>query len=207
MAKFAIEREIYAQGFLAIAGVDEVGRGCLAGPVVAGAVILNPERIPKGIKDSKLLSALQREKLSVEIKETALAFAIGVGEVDEIDTINILNASKLAMIRAIDALLHRPDFLLLDGNFKISYALPQRPVVKGDQLSASIGAAAIIAKVFRDEMMRNFDSRFPGYLFAENKGYGSEVHRKALMEKGPCAIHRKSFSWTPVRSPSESTVS
>lgn len=198
MAKFAIEREIHAQGFLAIAGVDEVGRGCLAGPVVAGAVILNPENIPNGIKDSKLLSASQRERLSVEIRETALAFAIGVGEVDEIDRINILNASKLAMIRAVDQLQRRPDFLLLDGNFKISYALPQRPVVKGDQLSASIGAAAIIAKVFRDEMMRDFDSRFPGYLFAENKGYGSEVHRKALMDKGPCAIHRKSFSWTPV---------
>jgi len=198
MENFSIEREVHAQGFRFVIGLDEVGRGCLAGPVVAGAVILNPENIPLGIKDSKQLTKIQREKMAVKIKSCALAFAIGIAEVEEIDSINILNASKLAMVRAIDSLSISGDFLLIDGNFKIPHPLPQRSVVKGDQLSASIGAAAIIAKVFRDEMMSHFEGQYPGYLFAQNKGYGSHAHRVALTQKGPTPIHRKTFSWSAV---------
>lgn len=195
---FEAERSIHKQGFRLIAGVDEVGRGCLAGPVVAAAVILNPEKIPKGLNDSKLLSPKKREELNVIIRETALCFAIGVGEVEEIDRINIFNSSKMAMIRAVKGLAHAADFLLIDGNFTIPIALKQQFIIQGDQKSVSIAAASIVAKVFRDKMMTDFETQYPGYDFASNKGYGSLAHRKALGKQGECPIHRKSFEWTPV---------
>lgn len=198
MATYVLEQQLGDQGFRFVVGLDEVGRGCLAGPVVAGAVCLDPKSIPKGIQDSKMLTALQRERLDKEIRERAVAYAIGVAAVEEIDRINILQASKLAMCRAIATLQVETDYLLIDGNFAIDSEIPQRAVVKGDQLSVSIAAASIVAKVFRDRMMAEFDQTYPGYLFAQNKGYGSEAHRKAIQEKGPTPLHRKSFSWTPV---------
>jgi ribonuclease HII len=181
-----------------VAGVDEVGRGCLAGPVVAAAVILPLDRIPLGVDDSKKLSAKQRVSISAEIKRCAISYAIGIGEVDEIDTVNIFVASKMAMVRAVSQLDPSPDILLVDGNFRIEHKLPQIPIVKGDQISVSIAAASILAKVFRDSMMEQFDGVYPGYHFAKHKGYGSRDHRIVLQAKGPTPIHRKSFSWTPV---------
>lgn len=195
---FQIEMSLHARGFVRVAGLDEVGRGCLAGPVAAGAVIFEASRIPEGIKDSKQLTAMQREKLAVEIEASAVAFAVAIAEVDEIDSMNILNASKLAMIRALQKLTQTADYLLIDGNFNITYPLPQMKVVRGDQISVSIAAAAILAKVYRDRLMGDLDKRYPGYLFAKNKGYGSEAHRMAIKKIGPCDIHRKSFSWSPV---------
>ncbi len=193
------ETECLKRGYCFIAGVDEVGRGCLAGPVVAAAVILSADKVPKGINDSKKLSAKQRETLDLAIRETAVAFAIGVGDVLEIDTINILQSSKRAMLRAVAALKPKADFLLLDGNFKIDSRLPQKCIIGGDRISVSIAAASIIAKVYRDALMREMDTKYPGYCFAQNKGYGSIEHRRALEALGPTEIHRKSFSWTPVR--------
>ncbi len=200
------EQECINQGYQCIAGLDEVGRGCLAGPVVAAAVVFSPEKIPQGLMDSKKLSAAQRERLDVEIRQLALGFAIGVGEVEEIDTINILNASKNAMVRAVDGIKTvKPDFLLVDGNFKIPHALPQKFIIKGDQISVSIAAASIIAKVYRDNLMREFESLYPGYHFAQHKGYGSEAHRRAMQEKGITPIHRKTFSWKPISGHRSST--
>ena len=186
------------EGHRYVAGVDEVGRGCLAGPVVAAAVILSIDKIPPGIDDSKKMSAKNRELVAIEIERCAVAFAIGVGEVDEIDSLNIFVASKLAMARAVDRLKIRPDMLLVDGNFRIEHPLRQFSIVKGDQISVSIAAASIIAKVFRDKLMSDFDGQYPGYLFAKHKGYGSKEHRMALQEKGMSPIHRKSFHWTQV---------
>ncbi len=172
--------------------------GCLAGPVVAAAVILRLEDIPRKIDDSKALTALQRVKLDIEIRKRAVAFAIGSASVEEIDTINILQAARLAMARAVRALAILPDLLLIDGRFRIDHDCEQLTLIKGDHLSVSIGAASIIAKVHRDTLMAEMDSHFPGYGFAKHKGYGSHFHRVCLMEKGPSPIHRKSFSWTPV---------
>lgn len=172
--------------------------GCLAGPVVAAAVILNPSQIPDEINDSKKLSEKKRKIISVEIKKTALAFAIAHAEVEEIDRINIFQAGKLAMKRAIEKLQLLPDFILLDGRGTLDVAIPQKAIIKGDSLSLSIGAASIIAKVYRDEWMERFEQEYPGYGFAKHKGYGSVLHRKNLQEKGRSPIHRKSFSWTPV---------
>lgn len=192
------ENEYLEKGYKCIAGVDEVGMGCLAGPVVASAVILDLKKIPEGITDSKKLTAKKREVLSEQIQETALGFAIASATVEEIDTINIYHAAKLAMKRAVEKLKPAADFLLIDGRGKIESAIPQIAIVKGDFLSVSIGAASILAKVFRDNLMRDMDTKFPGYGFASHKGYGSVVHRKALQEKGTTPHHRKSFSWTPV---------
>ncbi len=193
-----IEAALWAQGYLHVCGVDEVGMGCLAGPVVAAAVILNPLNIPHGIRDSKELSAKKREALDTEIRTHALAFAIAHSTVDEIDSINILQASRLAMKRAISQLSKPAHYLLIDGRFRLDIELPQQALVGGDGLSVSIGAASIIAKVFRDKWMGEIDGEFPGYGFASHKGYGSVAHRKALGEKGITPWHRKSFSWTPV---------
>lgn len=185
-------------GYCAVAGVDEVGRGCLAGPVVAGAVILPMEGIPAGVNDSKLLSPKKREILSLQIKEIAVCFAIGFSTPEEIDSINILQASLLAMRRAVEKLNPPADCLLIDGKDAIGIRLFQKSVIKGDQLSVSIAAASIIAKVYRDEWMGEFDLLYPGYEFARHKGYGSEEHRRNIQKNGPTPIHRKSFSWTPV---------
>lgn len=199
------EAEFHARGFACVAGLDEVGRGPLAGPVVAAAVIL-----PRGcgddeIKDSKLLSPKQREKLAPRIQQYAECWAIGVVEVEEIDRINILRASLLAMAKALDGLKSPPDCLLIDGNQTIPAELfqncalssYQKSIVKGDQLCLSIAAASIVAKVARDRMMVDYDRRYPGYGFAAHKGYGSAAHLEALRRHGPSPIHRRSFR--PVR--------
>lgn len=193
-----IEASLWVQGYTHVCGIDEVGMGCLAGPVVAAAVILNPQTIPKGIRDSKVLTAKRREELDTEIRSTALAFAVAHATVEEIDTINILQAARLAMKRALTTLTAPAQYLLIDGRFPLDYDLPQQALIKGDGLSVSIGAASIIAKVHRDKWMAEIDNEFPGYGFASHKGYGSLEHRKALGEKGATPWHRKSFSWTPV---------
>ena len=193
-----IELECRSQGYQCIAGVDEVGMGCLAGPVVACAVILNMGQIPKGINDSKKLSASVRSRLDLEIRQTAVAVCVGMASVEEIDTVNILQAAKAAMVRAIQGLSLPPDLILIDGRGRIEINKPQIPIVKGDQKSVSIAAASIIAKVYRDKWMAEVERLYPGYGFAGHKGYGSVAHRMALQEKGRCVLHRKSFSWTPV---------
>lgn len=196
--KIKFERECTQLGHCYVAGVDEVGMGCLAGPVVAAAVILRLDDIPKGIDDSKKLTAKKREELDVEIRSRAVCFSIGSATVEEIDTVNIFHAAKLAMVRAVEGLQPCADFLLIDGKHKLKTTVPQKCIVKGDQLSVSIGAASILAKVHRDQLMRAMEARFPGYFFADHKGYGSVAHREALQKLGPTPLHRKSFSWTPV---------
>jgi ribonuclease HII len=196
--KFHYEQQCFARGHLHVAGVDEVGMGCLAGPVVAAAVILRPDDIPKGIDDSKKLSAPKREALDIEIRARALSFAIGTATVEEIDTINIFHAARLAMVRAIHQLTPCAHHILLDGSHGIKIGFSQTCIVKGDAISVSIGAASILAKVYRDRLMRELDDSYPGYRFADHKGYGSVVHRQALQNLGPTPWHRKSFSWTPV---------
>lgn len=205
----AFEEDGYARGFKTIAGVDEVGRGPLAGPVVAAAVILPRGFTHPEIKDSKLLSPKQRERLAPLIREKAESWGLGVVEVDEIDRINILQASLLAMVKALDALTFTPDCLLIDGNqpipirlfhdsrFSSVPSLYQRPIVKGDQLCLSIAAASIVAKVARDGMMVELDKQYPEYGFAAHKGYSCRAHFDALHRFGPSPIHRQSFK--PVR--------
>jgi ribonuclease HII len=199
------EAECRALGFARIAGLDEAGRGPLAGPVVAAAVVLPRGFAHDGIKDSKALSAKQRESLEPLIRECAESCAVGVVEVAEIDRINILRASLLAMAKALDGLNQRPDCLLIDGNQAIPAAILragsisyyQKTVVKGDRLCLSIAAASIIAKVARDRMMVEADKRFPEYGFAAHKGYGSAAHLAALRRYGPSPLHR--LSYKPVR--------
>lgn len=196
--RWKFEHECLESGYKFVAGVDEVGMGCLAGPVVAAAVIFASDNVPTAVRDSKLLTHQKRVEVQKQILECAVAVAIGHAEVDEIDSINIYQAGKLAMVRAIEKLSIRPDFLLIDGRGKLDIDIPQRPIIKGDSLSLSIGAASIVAKVFRDEWMGRLDEEFPGYGFAQHKGYGSVFHRRCLQEKGRSPIHRKTFSWTPV---------
>lgn len=179
------------------AGVDEVGRGPLAGDVVAGAVVLDARRPISGLKDSKRLTASRREALAAEIKEKALAWALGRADVAEIDRLNILRASHLAMQRAVAALRIEPELILVDGNLLPAFATPAVAVVKGDNRVPEISAGAIIAKVDRDLEMIALDMRFPEYGFARHKGYGTPEHLRALAQLGPCPIHRSSFA--PVR--------
>jgi ribonuclease HII len=205
----AFEAEGYARGFKAIAGVDEVGRGPLAGPVVAAAVILPRDYSHPEIKDSKLLSPRQRGTLAPVIRQDAESWGLGVVDVGEIDRINILQASLLAMAKALDQLRPKPDYLLIDGNqviapklfrntqFALNSTPHQETIVKGDRLCLSIAAASIVAKVARDEMMVAFDKQFPQYGFAGHKGYGSAAHLEALRRHGPSPIHRMSYK--PVR--------
>ena len=200
----AIERQSYSRGFKCVAGVDEVGRGPLAGPVVAAAVVLPGGFKHSEIKDSKVLTAEQRERLLPTIRESALCWGVGVVEVEEIDRINILQASFLAMIKAFRALSPVPDCLLIDGNRKIPHEffqmnpvfeqLPfQRTIIKGDQLCVSIAAASILAKVARDTIMVELDKTYPEYGFAHHKGYSCLMHMEALRRLGPSPIHRRSF--------------
>jgi len=205
----AFEDEGYARGFTCIAGLDEVGRGPLAGPVVAAAVVLPRNFSMPGIKDSKLLSATQRERLAPAIRSRADSWGLGIVEVEEIDCINILAASLLAMAKAYETLRPVPDCLLIDGNQKIpqgffrnrtpSFTVPphQNPIVKGDRVCVSIAAASILAKVARDEIMVSLDKTYPNYGFAAHKGYGSPAHLDALRRFGPSPVHRRSFR--PVR--------
>ncbi len=181
-----------------VAGVDEAGRGPLAGPVCAAAVILDPARTPPGIADSKLLAAARREQLAVEIKACAIAWAVSFVEVAEIDRINILQASLLAMRRALEALTVAPTLALIDGNrCPERLSCPSQAVVRGDRTLVSIGAASILAKVARDQEMRRLCNCHPGYGFAQHKGYGTKAHLEALDRLGPCVEHRRSFA--PVR--------
>jgi len=180
-----------------IAGVDEAGRGPLAGPVIAAAVILNPNQPISGLKDSKQLSEKQREALAAIIKKEALCYAVGRAEVNEIDSINILQATLLAMQRAVNALHTQPSQVLIDGNQCPSLAYPTQAIIKGDQTVAAISAASIIAKVTRDQIMMDLDSIYPQYGFAKHKGYPTKQHRLALQQFGPTQIHR--FSFAPVK--------
>ena len=181
-------------GFKHVAGVDEVGRGCLAGPVVAGACILDPAKeLPKGLNDSKQLTAKQRDEIAAELKENCLAYAIGSVTADEIDRINILEATKLAMRNAITALQPAADYLLIDALVLKGVGLQQRSIIKGDSISASIAAASILAKTYRDDLMNSYETEYPEYGFAEHVGYATRRHYDALRTHGPCAIHRKTF--------------
>jgi ribonuclease HII len=188
------EEQAWESGFKFVAGLDEVGRGCLAGPVVAGACILNPaSKLPEGLNDSKQLTAAQRSEIAAELKETCLGYAIGSVSAEEIDRINILEATKLAMRLAIAELNPAADFLLIDALVLKGVAFPQRSIIKGDSISASIAAASILAKTFRDELMHSYESDYPVYGFAEHVGYGTKRHLDALKNHGPGPIHRKTF--------------
>lgn len=187
------ENECYAKGFNIIAGTDEVGRGPLAGPVVAAMVILPKGLVIEGVNDSKKLSPKKREELSVIIKEKALDFSFGVVSPGTIDEINILQATYEAMRKAYNELKLRPDFILADAVKIPGIEIPQRGIIKGDEKSVSIAAASIIAKVFRDSMMESYDEAYPGYGFAQNKGYGSADHISAIKTLKPSPIHRRSF--------------
>jgi ribonuclease HII len=190
------EEEAWAQGYASVAGADEVGRGALCGPVVAGAVILGEGFDADGIDDSKRLTALQREGLAARIREKARAVSLGQVEPREIDRLNILRATYLALQRAVAGLPDGFDLVLVDALTIPAIQTPQRAVIKGDALSVSIAAASIVAKVARDEMMRECDARYPGYGLAHNMGYASEDHRDAIRRLGPSEIHRRSFHGT-----------
>lgn len=185
------------ESLILIAGVDEVGRGPLAGPVVAAAVILDPKRPIDGLADSKKLTQKRREQLAVTIREQALCWALGRAEVDEIDRLNILHASLLAMRRAVETLSVAPGHALIDGNRCPDLPCSAEAVVGGDATVASISAASILAKVARDREMVELDSRYPGYGLARHKGYPTKVHLEALLTLGVSPIHRTSFA--PVR--------
>lgn len=190
------EEEALAAGHLLVAGVDEVGRGALCGPVAAAAVILGEGFDPKGLDDSKRLTRLQRERQAARIHEEARAVCVAFAGVEEIDRLNILRATYLAMRRALQGLGAPADLLLVDALVIPGIKTPQRAIVKGDALSASIAAASIVAKVARDGIMRECDLRHPGYGLAHNMGYASEDHRDALRRLGPSAIHRRTFAGT-----------
>jgi ribonuclease HII len=188
------EDEARGLGFRLIAGVDEVGRGALAGPVVAAAVILDPSRpVPEGLDDSKKLTALQRERIANEILHTAVAYAVGQVEPEDIDRINILQASRLAMTEALKQLAPQADYLLIDAVQLRELEVPQKAIIHGDSISASIAAASVLAKIYRDALMRSFHEVYPLYNFARHVGYCTREHLAALREHGPCAIHRHSF--------------
>ncbi len=190
--KKRVDNALRARGFRLICGLDEVGRGPLAGPVVAGAVILPEDFSVLGIDDSKKLSHAKRQALAAAIKHEAIGYAVGEVSPAVIDEINILEATKLAMRKAVESLDVEPDALLIDA-LSIPSEVPVTSLVHGDALSLSIGAASIIAKEYRDDLMRAYDAEFPGYGFASNMGYGSAAHIEALRTKGPCPIHRRSF--------------
>lgn len=192
------EQQLWQQGFIHIAGVDEAGRGALAGPVAAGAVILpsdQPDLMEQlsGVRDSKVMTAANRKKWAGVIKSAAVSWAVGMVESDEIDQIGILPATCLAAARALDSLGVIPDHILVDYLTLPDVQSPQTPLVKGDARSLSIAAAAILAKTTRDAVMVELDQQYPGYGFAQNKGYGTRRHRQRLRDQGICPQHRKTF--------------
>ena len=191
------EKEAWLSGSRLVGGVDEAGRGCLFGPVVAAAVILNPQDRIRGLRDSKLLPPETRERLAAQIRRRALCWAFAAVDAAQIDAINILQASRLAMCNAVLQLRPEPDFLLVDAAC-LDHHCAQRAIIHGDALSVSIAAASIIAKVERDRMMRELDVTYPQYALASNKGYGTRAHKAALLEHGPTPLHRMTFA--PVRS-------
>ncbi len=194
------DNNFWKEGFRYLAGIDEVGRGPLAGPVVAAALILNPKKRIYKIDDSKKLSKEKRFALEPKIKEKALSWAVGEASVEEIDSMNIIKATFLAMKRAIDKLTFQPEFLLVDGRDFPTFlyrmqgaALPGRAVIKGDSISVSIAGASILAKVYRDKLMVKMAEKYPGYGFENHKGYAAKEHLNAILELGPCSLHRKKF--------------
>jgi len=188
------EKEAYSEGIKYIAGIDEAGRGPLAGPVVAAAVILPENVFISGLNDSKKLNEKQREKLFSEITEKAIAYEVGIVDEKIIDELNILNATKMAMEIAVETLKVKPDLLLIDAVNLDSLKIPQKSIVKGDSLSVSIAAASIIAKVTRDRLIEEMDSIYPEYGFKKHKGYGTKEHIDAIKKFGICPIHRVSFT-------------
>ena len=193
MTMWEIEHNCFAQGYKIVCGVDEAGRGPLAGPVCAAAVILPADAEIPCLNDSKKLSDKKRRELFPLIKETALAYGIGFADHQEIDEINILQATYLAMERALAQLQIKPDIALIDGNRAKDFGLPVQTVVKGDSLSASIAAASVLAKVSRDDLMLEMAEQYPEYGFEIHKGYGTKAHYAALAENGPSSIHRLTF--------------
>jgi len=187
------ERGAMDNGYMRIAGIDEVGRGPLAGPVVSAAVILPIDYYPEGLNDSKKLTARQRNRLFEMLARDAVAWGAGMSDINEIDEYNILNATIKSMERAINALYPLPDFLLVDALNLKSIPTPQKAIIKGDSLSISIAAASVIAKVIRDKMMEIYDKLYPGYGFAKHKGYGTKDHMESIRRLGLCPIHRRSF--------------
>ncbi len=188
------EQQAIAEGFRFVAGVDEVGRGCLAGAVVAAAVILDIAKpLPEGLNDSKKISAKTRERISEEIKHNCLTYSIGQIEAEEIDRINILQATKKAMRLAIENLNPCANFLLIDAVQLKEVNLPQKAIIHGDAISASIAAASVVAKVYRDNLMRELDKTYPEYGFAKHVGYGTKLHFEAIRKHGACLLHRKTF--------------
>ncbi len=190
---WAFEKQALAAGYSKIAGIDEAGRGPLAGPVVSAAVILPQSFSISHITDSKKLTPKKRDYLYDKIYERAESVGIGIIDANEIDRINILNASLLSMSISVRNLSPVPDFLLIDGTFPISTALPQKPVPKGDLLSISVASASIIAKVTRDRLMKRYHEDYPQYGFDKHKGYPTRAHKEAIRKNGCCFIHRKSF--------------
>jgi len=187
------EDEAEKAGYKVIAGIDEAGRGPLAGPVVSASVVLPLGFMDPEITDSKKLTPKKRDLLYLKISEHALFIAIGVADIVEIDKVNILNASLNSMKRSCENLMVKPDFLLIDGKFEIDSEIPQKAIIKGDSRSISIAAASIIAKVERDRLMLKFDQLYPEYGFAQHKGYPTKAHKKAIIEHGVTPIHRRTF--------------
>lgn len=191
--KLFYEKSLIEKGCKFVCGVDEVGRGPLAGPVVCAAVIMPLDEIVDGVDDSKKLTPKKRERLAEIIRDKAVAYSICRVEPQIIDEINILNATKLCMKNAVESLSEKPDFVITDGNMTLDIAIPQQSIIKGDALSYSIGAASIIAKVYRDKIMDEYALQYPDYAFERNKGYGTAAHIDGIKRAGICAIHRKSF--------------
>ena len=204
---FDFEDQARSEGYLFIAGVDEVGRGCIAGPVVAAACILDREKpLPEGLNDSKKLDADTRTRIAEELKINCIAYAIGQIEAEEIDRINILEATKKAMLAAISSVNPAADYLLIDALHLKQTSLPQKSIIKGDGISVSIAAASILAKTYRDDLMISYDDQFPQFGFAGHKGYGCSSHYDAVREYGPCELHRMSFKGVSQERPASDTL-
>ncbi|MBI3249102.1 MAG: ribonuclease HII [Deltaproteobacteria bacterium] len=197
LPQLTVEQTLWRQGFQIVAGVDEVGMGPLAGPVVAAAVVFPAaatlDTLPRGVRDSKTLSAQARERLEPEIRRVAIGVGIGLVEVEEIDRINIYHAGRKAMRLALAAMPIVPEHVLIDGRALLDLPYPQRAFVKGDRDIYSIAAASIVAKVYRDHLMAELHTLYPQYGFAKHRGYGTAAHRDALRQFGPCPAHRRSF--------------
>ncbi len=193
MPSFEFENKYLAEGYTVICGTDEAGRGPLAGPVCAAAVILPEGYMPDGLNDSKKLTEKKRDLLFDIIREKAVSYGIAFASVEEIDELNILNASQLAMRRAVDMLTPTPDLVLVDGNIARDFKMKAVPIVKGDFLSASIAAASILAKTARDRVMTELDLQYPEYQLSKHKGYPTALHMQIVRELGPSPIHRKTF--------------
>lgn len=194
MPDYEFEKAAVNSGFSCICGVDEAGRGPLAGPVCAAAVILPAGAVIEGLDDSKKLTEKKRERLYDIIKQTAVAYSVAYGTLEEIETVNILEATYFAMNRAIDGLTVKPDFALIDGNrVPRGIKIPCETIVKGDSKSMSVAAASVLAKVTRDRLMLEYDKKYPEYNFKKHKGYGTKEHTELIKQYGPCEIHRLSF--------------